>query len=133
MSEITIKAPHPGSTLKELVEACDSLIHIDKQFDEALLGEALAAMMPDTEVPAGWKSSPYPESSENHQIWCAAQIRHALPRRLRGGDAHARPAGATATATACASTTAAGAAATKVKGLLCRKGLGSTGTYKWDD
>src|SRR5262252_1537489 len=74
MSEITIKAPHPGSTLKELVEACDSLIHIDKQFDEALLGEVLAAMMPDTEVPAGWKSSQYPESSENHQIWCAAQF-----------------------------------------------------------
>ena len=73
MSEITIKAPHPGSTLKELVEACDSLIHIDKQFDEALLGEVLAAMMPDTEVPAGWKSSPYPES-ENDQIWCAAQF-----------------------------------------------------------
>ena len=74
MSEITIKAPHPGSTLEEPLEACDSLIHIDKQFDEALLGEVLAAMMPDTEVPAGWKSSPYPESSENHQIWCAAQF-----------------------------------------------------------
>jgi hypothetical protein len=70
MSEITIKAPHPGSTLEELVETWDSLMHIDKNYPD-LLGEVLEAMgdLPDID----FKPNPYPESSERGRIWAAIQ------------------------------------------------------------
>jgi hypothetical protein len=72
MSEITIKAPHPGSSLEELVETWDSLMYIDKHFDEALLGEVLHAMAPDA-PDIDFKPSPYPENSERHSIFLAVQ------------------------------------------------------------
>jgi hypothetical protein len=72
MNEITIRAPHPGMSTEELAQTWDDLLHIANISDE-LLREVLAAMFPDAPMPE-FKPSPYPESGENHRIWCAAQF-----------------------------------------------------------
>jgi hypothetical protein len=73
MSELTIRAPHPGMSVEELAQTWDDLLRIAHTYGDALLGEVLHAMLPDTPMP-NIKPSPYPESSEHHRIWCAMQF-----------------------------------------------------------
>jgi len=71
MSEITIKAPHPGSSLEELQQCWDDLLHIEKHYPD-LLGEVLEALG-DPPPDIDFKPSPYPENSERHRIYLAVQ------------------------------------------------------------
>ena len=72
MGEYEIRVPHAGSTLEELQRTYEDLIALE-QLDENLMAEVLQAMGDSEPMPA-WPPSPFPESSQAHRTWCAAQF-----------------------------------------------------------